>query len=119
MKTSSAKAKGRKHQQYVRDEILKRHPTLDETDVRSVSMGAGGEDILLSQAARKFLPVSIECKHRANYAFYKDYDQAFSNCPENCEPLLVVRANHRPAVAIIDFEYFLDHYQPRKVRSRK
>lgn len=119
MKPSSAKAKGRKHQQYVRDQILKRHLSLDGSDVRSTSMGAGGEDVQLSQAARALVPLSIECKHRASYAFYKDYDQACANAPKGSEPILVARANHRPAVAIIDFEYFLDHYQPRKVKGRK
>lgn len=108
MKPSSAKAKGRKHQQYVRDEILKRHPSLDASDVRSTSMGASGVDIQLSQAARKLVPLSIECKHRANYAFYKDWDQAVTNTEKDTTPVLVARANHRPAVAIIEFETFLD-----------
>jgi hypothetical protein len=108
MKPSSAKAKGRKHQQYVRDEILKRHPSLDNTDVRSTSMGAGGMDIQLSQAARKLVPLSIECKHRASYAFYKDWDQAVSNAAVGTAPVLVAKANHRPAVAILELETFLD-----------
>lgn len=82
-------------------------------------MGAGGEDVQLSQAARKLLPLSIECKSRASYAFYKDYDQAVVNCPKNAEPVLIAKANHRNPVVIIDMEYFFDHYQPRKIRSRK
>ena len=119
MKPSSAKSKGRKHQQYVRDMILKVHPSLTEDDVRSTSMGAGGEDIQLSTAARALHPLSYECKHRASYAFYKDYDQAATNAPKGSEPILVAKANHRRPVAIIDYEYFLNHYQPRKVRRRK
>lgn len=119
MKPQSAKAKGRLLQQKVRDAILNRHPSLDETDVRSTSMGAGGEDVQLSQAARKLVPLSIECKSRASYAFFKDYDQAVVNAPKGTEPILVAKANHRNPVVIVDMEYFFDHYEPRKVRSRR
>lgn len=108
IKPSSAKAKGRNFQQYVRDKLRELHPSLDPDDIRSTSMGAPGEDIQLSPAARKLIPLSFECKHRANYAFYKDYDQAVNNAPTGVEPILVVRANHRPAVAIIDYETFLE-----------
>lgn len=119
MKPSSAKAKGRKLQQHVRDAILKKHPSLEPDDCRSTAMGQSGEDIQLSPAARKLIPLSIECKSRASYAFYKDYDQAVVNCPKGSEPILVAKANHRRPVAIVDLEYFLDHYKPRKVRGRK
>ena len=116
MKTSSAKAKGRKLQQLVRDMILKYSPSLELDDVKSTSMGAGGEDIQLSPAARRQYPVSIECKSRASYAFYKDYDQAVVNCPKGCEPMLVCRANHRKAVVIIDAEWFFKNF-PKRIRK--
>jgi hypothetical protein len=118
MKPASAKAKGRKLQQWFRDQVLKRYLSLEPDDVRSTSMGAGGEDILLSPAARKLLPLSIECKNRASFAFYKDLDQAVVNCPKGAQPVLVAKANHRDPVVIIDAEYFLDHYQPRKKKVR-
>jgi len=106
VKTQSAKAKGRKLQQWVRDLILHNHPSLDESDVRSTSMGAGGEDVQLSKAARNLVPLSIECKSRASYAFYKDYDQAVVNAPKGAEPILIAKANHRMPVVIVDAEYF-------------
>ena len=59
MKTSSAKAKGRRFQQWVRDkliEVLDIHPE----DIESRSMGAGGEDLIMARAARKKFPYSIE-----------------------------------------------------------
>jgi hypothetical protein len=118
MRAASAKAKGRKLQQWTRDLILNKWPRLEPDDVRSTAMGAGGEDIQLSPAARRLIPVSIECKNRANYAFYKDYDQAVINCPKKAEPLLIAKANHRKPVVIVDAEYFFDHYQPRKIRRR-
>jgi len=119
LKPQSAKAKGRKLQQWVRDLILHHHPSLEQDDVRSTGMGQGGEDIQLSPAARSLVPLSIECKSRASYAFYKDLDQAVINAPKGSEPILVAKANHRNPVVIVDAEYFFKHYQPRKVKSRK
>lgn len=74
-------------------------------------MGAGGEDILLSPAARSLLPVSIECKSRANWAFYKDLDQAIANAPKDTQPILVVKANNKKPVVIVDAEYFFNTFR--------
>ena len=63
MKTQSAKAKGRRLQQWVREQLieeLKVHPE----DVESRSMGAGGEDLIMARAAREKFPYSIECKNQ-------------------------------------------------------
>lgn len=111
MKPQSCKAKGRKLQQWVRDLILRNHRSLGEDDVRSASMGAGGEDILLSPAARALLPLSIECKSHANMAFYKWLDQAIVNAPKKTEPIVVAKANHRKPVVIVDAEYFFQHFK--------
>lgn len=119
IKPSSAKAKGRRFQQWVRDLLLRIHPSLEPDDCRSTSMGAGGEDIQLSPAARKLIPYSIECKSRASYAFYKDLDQAITNAPKGTQPILVAKANHRDPVVIVDAEYFFTHVQPRKRKPRK
>jgi len=70
-------------------------------------MGAGGEDILLSPKARELFPFSVECKSKAAYAFYRDYDQAGENTPYGVEPLLVAKANRRKPVVILDAEYFM------------
>lgn len=106
MKTQSAKAKGRRLQQAVRDGILKRFPTLEPDDVRSTSMGAGGEDVQLSPAARKVFPYQVECKNLASIAIYKHYEQASGH--NNHEPLLVVKQNRSNPLAVVDLEHFLD-----------
>lgn len=108
MKPQSAKSKGRLHQQWTRDEILKNFPTLEPDDVQSRSMGAGGEDLMLSPAARKVFPFSVECKSRASFAFYKDLEQAKYNCPEGSQPLLVCRGNRKKPVVIVDAEWFFE-----------
>lgn len=107
IKPQSAKAKGRKFQQWVRDQILKEFPNLHPDDVRSTSMGAGGEDIQLSPAARQFLPLSIECKSKAKNSVYGLYDQAVANAPKGMEPTLFIKADRRKPLAVMDAEKFL------------
>tara|TARA_R110002153_G_scaffold175030_2_gene328339 strand:- start:943 stop:1287 length:345 start_codon:yes stop_codon:yes gene_type:complete len=106
IKTSSAKAKGRKHQQWVRDQILAVYPQLESDDVRSTSMGAGGEDVQLSPAARKLFPYSVECKAHKTFAIYTVMDQAETNCPKNIQPMAVIKADRRRPLVVLDAEYF-------------
>lgn len=105
MTPQGAKSKGRLHQQWCRDKILYHNPELTKDDVRSTSMGAGGEDIQLSSAARLKFPYQIECKSKATYSVYKDYAQACEH--GECEPLLIIKANHKKPLAIIDAEHFI------------
>ena len=51
MKTSSAKAKGRRLQQWFRDLLIEKLEVHSE-DIESRSMGAGGEDLIMARAAR-------------------------------------------------------------------
>lgn len=106
MKTSSAKAKGRKLQQWVQKEILNLFPSLSDEDVRSTAMGQSGEDIQLSPAARKLFPYSVECKARANIAVYSWFRQAEEAAPEGATPMVVIRANHKKPLIILDAEAF-------------
>ena len=48
MKTQSAKAKGRKLQQWIRDQLIEKL-LVDEQDVESRSMGASGEDLIMAR----------------------------------------------------------------------
>lgn len=108
MKTASAKAKGRRLQQFVRDRILEVFNWIGfrPDDVKSTSMGAPDEDIQLSPFARDILPVSIECKSHKSMAVYKLYDQAMDNC-NGYHPVLVIKADRREPLAVIDFEHWL------------
>jgi len=108
MKTASVKAKGRTLQQTVRDKILDAFPRLEKDDVVSTSMGAGGEDIKLSPAARRSFPFSVEAKSRATISTYKWYDQAVANAGSGVEPLLVIKANRRKPLVVIDLDAFMD-----------
>ena len=59
MKSRSAKNKGKRLQNQVRDLILEKFQQLEEDDVRSTTMGDSGEDVLLSPFARRLFPFSI------------------------------------------------------------
>ena len=107
MRASSAKAKGRRLQQAVRDAILSQYPSLEPDDVRSTSMGAGGEDVLLSPAARKLFPYSVECKNLSKIAVYNYYTQAETNSGKY-EPLVVIKQNRSKPLAVIDLDHFME-----------
>lgn len=104
MKPSSAKNKGRRLQQWVRDEILEKNPELSQDDVRSTSMGAGGEDVQLSSAARELVPFQIECKNKREVAVAGWYNQAREHGKH--EPLLVVKQDHSEPLVIVDAVVF-------------
>ena len=89
----SAKAKGRRFQQWVRDRLYQTFPVLEDGDIRSTSMGAGGEDLLFSPAARRLFPYSVECKNNKANAIYKVMDQAADNCPKGAEPIAIIKGD--------------------------
>ena len=66
MKTQSAKAKGRRLQQWFRDLLIDKLG-IHKEDIESRSMGAGGEDLIMSRSARNKFPYSIECKNQEKY----------------------------------------------------
>lgn len=106
MKTQSAKAKGRGLQQRVCKVILEKFSDLEKDDVVSTSMGAGGEDVKLSPAARRRFPFSVECKKNARFAVYSLYAQAVSNARE-FTPLLVIEQNRSKPLVILSLEDFM------------
>jgi hypothetical protein len=105
MKPSSAKQKGRSYQQWVRDKILEHFPALEPDDVKSTSMGAGGEDVQLSPAARKLFPYTIECKSYEKIAVYKWYEQAKTH--KGYEPLVFMKGNRKQPLVLMNAEYFI------------
>ena len=107
MKPQSAKAKGRNLQKWVRDLILESFPQLEPDDVRSTSMGCGGEDLQLSPAARKLFRFSVECKNVERLNVYDAYEQASANSGDH-EPLLIMKKNHKKPLVVMDAEHFVE-----------
>ncbi len=105
MRVQSAKAKGRRLQQWVRDkliEMLDIHPE----DIESRSMGAGGEDLIMARAARQKFPHSIECKNVEKLNIWDAYEQASANCGDY-EPIVVMKKNGNKPLVVVDAEYYI------------
>lgn len=69
-------------------------------------MGASGADVLLSEHGFQCFPYDVECKNRAAFAIYKDFDQARSH--GSGTPLLVIKQNHSEPLAVITLEHFME-----------
>ena len=104
MTPQSAKAKGRRLQQWARQAIIQLVGVKPE-DVESRSMGAGGEDIILSAAARKKVPYSIECKNQESLNVWKAFKQAVTNCGDHT-PMLVIKKNGEKPLAVVPAKHF-------------
>ena len=105
MKTQSAKAKGRKLQQWVRTQLIEQLDVHPE-DIESRSMGAGGEDLIMARAARAKFPYSIECKNQESVNVWKSYEQAVENSG-NYEPIVIIKRNKSKPLVLIDAEHFV------------
>jgi hypothetical protein len=104
VRPQSAKAKGRRAQQEVRDAILAAFPHLDPDDVRNTPMGTQGEDLLLSPAARSIWPWYTEVKNVEALNIHKAIAQASKGTRQ---PIVVFRKNNTPLYAAIPFTELL------------
>ena len=107
MKTSSAKAKGRRFQQWVRDKLLLAFPQFTDADISSTSMGASGMDVLLSSAARQLIPWAIEAKNQEKINIWSAWKQTESNIAPGLEPVLFFTRNKSPELAVVRAEYLI------------
>ena len=106
MRTQSKKAKGRRLQQWVRDLLIEKLEVHTE-DIESRSMGAGGEDLIMSRSAREKFPYSIECKNQESLNIWKSYEQAQQNSG-NYEPIVVIKRNNVKPLVLVDADYFVE-----------
>ena len=107
MKTSSAKAKGRRLQQKFMQLLIEKLD-IDPEDIESRSMGAGGEDLIMSRAARNKFPYSVECKNQEKLNIWSAWDQANNN-RGIYEPIVVIKRNGVPPLVVLEAENFLDY----------
>ena len=103
MKSRSAKNKGKRLQNNVRDLILEKFNQLEEDDVRSITMGDSGEDILLSPAARKLFPFSVECKNQEKLNIWSSLEQTETNAGKHT-PLLIFKRNRSKTYAVLQLD---------------
>jgi len=113
MKIKSAKAKGRNLQNLVRDKLRKifvddwtKMPKLEYDDIKSQTMGMGGEDIVLSPIAKKLIPYSFECKNTEKLNLWGSLKQCEDNC-EDRQPVLVIKRNRSEVYVVMKLNNFL------------
>ena len=111
MKTSSAKAKGRKLQQWFTQKLIE-GLNLNEEDLESRPMGSQGEDIIMGRESRKKFPYSIECKNQEAVNVWKAYEQAESNC-NGYEPLVVIKRNRSKPLVLVDAEHYISLHKEK------
>ena len=106
--TRAAKAKGRVGQNEIRDKLLETFPEFEPDDIKSTTMGDTGEDIQLSPAARKKLPITIEVKRRKSglKTVYSYMDQATNH--GKGDPVVFYRSDRNPWVVITKLDHYMD-----------
>ena len=106
MKTRSAKAKGRRLQNKIRDLLLEEFKELEPDDIRTAIMGETGEDIKLSPAARRKIPYSFECKNQEKLNIWSSLEQAEENSGDY-PPILIFKRNRSKTYVTVELEEFL------------
>ncbi len=104
---ASRKAKGRRLQQAVRQDLIDRLG-IDPGDILSTAMGQSGCDLYLSPAARERFPFGVECKAQERIALPEWWEQCTRNAAaEGLTPLLVLKQSRREALAVLRWEDLL------------
>ena len=115
MNIKSAKAKGRKLQTWVVEQLLSLFSSLTPLDVKSTPMGVNGVDVQLSTSAQKKFSYDIECKNtERTKTIYNYYSQA-SDHSNGGEPLVIIKMNRQKPLAIVDAEHFLKLVSCKKI----
>lgn len=107
MKTSSAKAKGRRLQNNVRKLLLETLELENEEHIDTATMGESGEDIKLSPTARKKFPFSVECKNQERLNIWSALEQSEQNA-KKYHPIVVFKRNYSKTYIAMELEHFLD-----------
>jgi hypothetical protein len=110
LSTRSAKAKGRRLQDSLREQILHTFPTIPPEDVKTAIMGESGLDIRLSSQAKQIIPVGFECKNVEKINIWKALEQAEDGVKKdgsNLNPCVVFKKNRSKTYACIELDFFL------------
>ena len=98
---TSRKAKGRRLQQVVRQDLVDRLG-IDPGHILSTAMGQCGCDLYLSPAARAQFPFGVECKAQERIALPEWWQQCTRNAAaEGLTPPLVLKQSRREALAVL------------------
>lgn len=104
MRTSSAKAKGRRAAAKIMDLILAAFPQLSSDDVRVTPSGLTGPDLLLSKHAKELFPYDVEVKNQESISIWSALEQAEGHGPN---PVLFFTRNRSKMFAVIEADKFV------------
>lgn len=112
MKTSSAKAKGRRLQQQVAKAIRDTFG-LPESDVKTLPMGSQGCDVWLSAQAQTKFPFGIECKNVEKLNIWQAWQQAKTNATNasgilEVHPIVIFSRNRSDVLCTLEFQTLLN-----------
>jgi len=113
MKTSSAKAKGRRLQNWVAEQVSKITgiPWGKDELIQGREMGQSGTDLKLYGIAKEKFPFSVECKNQESWSVPAWIKQAQANEIKGTDWLLVMTRNHFPEIICMDAKVFFDLYE--------
>jgi hypothetical protein len=113
MRPQSCKAKGRRLQQYCATALKEAFTFLQGNDVRSLSMGAAGDDLILSPAALAVLPYNFEMKNVETLSLWSTLEQVLRRYYLQDQgvptyPCVVLKRNHADAVAVLPLGHLIN-----------
>ena len=111
--TQSAKAKGRRLQQYACEKISELTgyewgSSGDDKPIESRPMGQSGTDVRMESHVRKLFPYSVECKFQESWSVPAWIEQARTNQTEGTDWLLIMKHSQKSPVVVIDAEKFFE-----------
>jgi hypothetical protein len=113
MKASSAKAKGRRLQQWVCEKIasMTAYSWGPDEHIASREMGQSGVDVRLTGPPREDFPFDIECKYQERVSLWEAIAQAKKNkSPDMMTWLLFLKKNRVDPVVVMDADFFFFFY---------
>ena len=99
MNARSAKNKGKRLQNILRDKLIELYPSLKD-DIGSQIMGMTGEDIVLTPLAKSLIPYSFECKNVEKLNVWKSFKQCKTNAGDSTPVLVIKRIRETPKVVM-------------------
>ena len=113
IKISSRKAKGRRLQNWVAEQVSKITgiPWGKDELIQGREMGQGGVDLKLYGEAKELFPFSVECKSVEKYSIPDWIEQVKSNQLEGTDWLLVCKRSKEKPIVIMDAGVFFKIYK--------
>lgn len=107
MKTSSAKAKGRRACAELADMLLRMTPELQKDDILVTPSGVTGDDLRFSPAAQKYFPWNVEVKNVEKLNIWSALNQAYSREQMDRHAILFFKRNRADMFVTMKADYFL------------